>query len=516
LPLPSSPNPEALAAFRAGLQAFADASFEAARQSWTKAATLDPTLGAAQLRLALIDSLVSAEEQDARRAFKSALHFRSTLSPRDQVIVDAFEPYFQRQPPDLAECERRMAAATLASPDDPELAFYLGYVRFDRGQLATALAPFQRAAELDPGFALARSNVGGLLAYLGRFPEALDALDRCVEASPSATDCLWYRVLIDEQEGRCEDEERDVKRWIAKDEDDYYAYKLLARALFAENKPLETVTAALEQKWARLPEARKKRNELGDRALLAIAKGDFDAAEQHLLELERVVAAEPSALPHAEAAERLADLYVETGRPKLAARVATAFLKKREAWGEPHRVDDAAISEDSQPKLHAVLLHAGEENEAAFAAFRTSWLASWRAKTSDAYLGYLWIYAWASPTASPAEAERALVARGDFPSLPPFLPQTLALTYVGRVYALAGKVDEAVPVLRKAARACIGLEYPFLHAEAQVELGEALERSDKAGACSAYKVVIDAWGAAKPRSLLAERAKSLASRAGCK
>jgi hypothetical protein len=179
-------------------------------------------------------------------------------------------------------------------------------------------------------------------------------------------------------------------------------------------------------------------------------------------------------------------------------------------------VDDAAISEDAQPKLHAVLLHAGEETEAAFAAFRQQWLASWRGKTSDAYVGYLWIYAWAAPSTSPAEAERAMAARADFPSLPPFLPQTLALTHVGRVYARAGKVDEALPVLRKAARACIGLEFPFLHAEAQVELGEALERNDKAGACSAYRAVIDAWGAAKPRSLLAERAKSLASRAGCK
>jgi hypothetical protein len=182
-------------------------------------------------------------------------------------------------------------------------------------------------------------------------------------------------------------------------------------------------------------------------------------------------------------------------------------------------VDDAAISEDVQPKLHAVLLHTGEETEASFAAFRDSWLTSWRAKTSDAYVGYLWIYAWAGPTASRAEGERAMAARADFPSLPPFLPQTLALTHVGRAYALAGKADEALPVLRKAARACIGLEHPFLHAEAQVELGEALERnepSDKAGACSAYKAVIDAWGAAKPRSLLAERAKSLASRAGCK
>jgi serine/threonine-protein kinase len=517
LPLPTSSNADAVAAFRAGLQAFSDASFEAARQSWDRAVALDGTLGAAHLRLALIDSLVTSDEQDARRAFKNALHFRATLSARDQQILEAFEPYFQRQPPDLAECDRRMAALAAASPDDPELAFYLGYVRFDRGQLANALGPFQRAAELDPGFALARSNVGGVLAYLGRFEESQKALAGCLEASSSATDCLWYRVLIDEQAGACDAEEKELRAWIVKDQEDFYAYHLLAKVLYAQGRPLETVQAALEQKWAKLPEARRKRLEASDRASLAIVKGDFVEAEQRLRELERLLAAEPGALAHAEPARRLVDLYLETGRPKLAAEVADAFVKKLGAWTEPHRVDDAAISDDPQVAMHATLLHTGRETQAAFDAFRDRWVDEWRKKTSDAYVGYLWIYAFALPAESPAEGERAMAARASFPPLPPFLPQTLSLARVGKAYWLAGKAEEARPFLERASRVCLALDEPYLHTDALVLLGSALEQAgEHAGACRAWQSVVTQWGSAKPRSVRAETARGLLAKAGCK
>jgi serine/threonine-protein kinase len=517
LPLPASSNPEAVAAYRAGLQAFADAAMESAQQSLERAVALDPTLGAAHLRLAFVHSLVVADEQDARRAYKKALGFRATLTPRDRALLDAFEPYFQRQPPDLAECERRMTAAVAADPDDPELAFYLGYVRFDRGQLATALVPFQRATELDPGFALAHSNTGGVLAYLGRFGESLEELDRCLKVSSAATDCLWYRALIQEQAGECEAEERELRRWIAKDQEDYYPYQMLAKALFSEGRPLETIVAAYEQKWAKLPVARRKREELSDKASVAIARGDFAAAEANLLALEREVAAEPGALAHAEPADRLVDLYLETGRPKLAARVADGYLKRLAAWTEPHRVDDRALVDDPQPRMHAALRRAGTESAEAFEGFRDRWLAAWRSKTSDAYVGYLWIYGFAQPAFSRADAERALAARANFPPLPPFLPQTLSLAHVARVHWLTGDLAQAIPLLRRATRVCVSIEQPYLHAQAALELGLALEETgDKPGACSAWKLVLDSWGAAKPRSVHADKAKAFSLKAGCK
>jgi serine/threonine-protein kinase len=97
------------------------------------------------------------------------------------------------------------------------------------------------------------------------------------------------------------------------------------------------------------------------------------------------------------------------------------------------------------------------------------------------------------------------------------MPQTLSLGYIARTFWLAGRTDEALALLRSAARVCVALDQPYLHAEAEVLLGQALDRAgDKAGACAAWKTVVDPWGAAKPRSVHAETAKALAAKAACK
>ncbi len=47
-------------------------------------------------------------------------------------------------------------------------------------------------------------------------------------------------------------------------------------------------------------------------------------------------------------------------------------------------------------------------------------------------------------------------------------------------------------------------------------LGQALEQKrDTAGACAAYKVVLDRWGNAKPRSVTADKVKERVKALGC-
>jgi hypothetical protein len=51
---------------------------------------------------------------------------------------------------------------------------------------------------------------------------------------------------------------------------------------------------------------------------------------------------------------------------------------------------------------------------------------------------------------------------------------------------------------------------------AQLLLGDALAaKGDNAGACAAYKVVVDRWAGAKPRSITAEEAKRKAGKLAC-
>ena len=510
-------KPDAAAAFRAGMQAFRDASFDATRQSLERATTLDTTFGAAHLRLALMRSLVSAEEQEARHAFKNAIGFRATMDERDQQLLDAFEPYFQRDPSDFAEAEERMSKVASARPGDAEAWFWLGYVRFDRGRLTEALDAFTHASQLDPRFALALSNQGGILAYLGRFAESRVALDRCVTVSPAATDCLWYRVLIAEQDGRCSDADADLRTWIAKDADDFYAYQMLAKTLFAEGKPESAVIEAYEQKWRRQSEERRPRSKPFDLARLDVIAGRFSAAEGHLRQMERAVASEPGALAHAAPAQLLAQLYEETGRGAQAREIARGFLDRKDAWTQPHRVDDNAISEDVTPSIEGTLARTGGIDVVEQRRRRGAWLDRWKARTTGAYVGYLWVFAYAEPASTREAADEALAALPAFGALPPFFPQTLASAHVAKVYALAERWAEALPLLERASKVCLAIEDPFTHTQTLLRLGQAREATgDHDGACAAYELVVARWGKSTPASVSARKASGRRAAIGCR
>jgi serine/threonine-protein kinase len=517
LPPPPSSTPEAVAAYKAFLGSFRDADWNAAMRSLERAVERDPSMGAAQLRLAYMRSLESIDEGLVRSTFKQAVRDRASLDERDAALLDALEPYLQRDPSDPLECEHRLAQLRTRWPLDAELAYLLASVRFDRGDLRGALDAFDAAIAIDPGFALAASSKGGCLAYLGRFDDARDALVGAERASRTATEALWYRAEVDEQQGLCAAEEADVRTWLSRDPDDWYAYHWLGRALAAEGKPADAVRTALEQKWVRVePEKRAARQAI-DRALLDIVAGDFASAEKRLRELEQTLASEPGAQTHAEPSALLLRIAEETGRVDRAREVAERFLARKDAWSAPHRVDDVSIFLDPIPEMLAALSRAGALTPAQLDERRQAWMRTWRAKTSGPYVGDLWIAGWALPATTPEQAAAALRVLPEFGVLPPFSPTVPAGAFVGHVYRLAGRGAEAVEALRRGVATCTLLSEPFAHTRAGLELGLALEAAgDRAGACEAYAIPLERWGHARPRSVTAEAARARSASLGCR
>ncbi len=517
LPSPRSSAPEAVASYRAFLGSFRDADWDAAMTSLERAVERDPSMAAAQLRLAYMRSLESIDEGLVRTTFKQAARNRSMLDERDAALLDALEPYLQRDPSDPLACEHRLEELRKRWPLDAELAYLLASVRFDRGDLAAALEAFDAALAIDPGFAMAWSSKGGCLAYLGRLAEAREALAGAERTSQTGTEALWYRAEIDEQEGRCADEESDVRTWLSRDPDDWYAYHWLGRALAAEGKPPDAVRAALEQKWARVDADKRGAREAIDRALLDMVAGDFTQAEKRLLAVEQSLALEPGAQAHAEPSALLLRIAEETGRSDRARAIADGFLARKDAWAAPHRVDDVSIFLDPVPEMLGALSRAGALSPAALEERRGEWLRAWSAKTGGPYKGFLWIAGWAVPTTTAQQAGDALGALSEYGAAPRFSPTVPASGYVGRVYRLAGRTGEAVEALRRAAATCTVLSEPVAHTRAWLDLGLALEaQGDGAGACAAYQVPIARWGRAKPRSVTAEQARGRAAALGCR
>ena len=509
--------PEALAAYRSFQQSLRDAEWKAAIDALSTAAERDPSFAAAQLRLAFMRSLESVDEGQVRSTFMLAVRNRSTLDERDAGLLDALAPYLQSDPSDSAECERRMVELRRRWPLDAEIAYVLGSVCYDRGELSCALEAFDAALSIDPGFALAASSRGGCLAYAGRADEARAALESAAQLSRGATEPLWYLVELDEQQGRCADEEAHVRTWLSRDPSDWFGYDYLARALAAEGKPASTVLTALEQKWVRLEPDHRAKIEPIDRAYLDVATGDFVGAEQLVQELQRKLATEPGAQAHAESQALLVRVAEETGQPARARAVAEEFLARKDAWAPSHRVDEVSIFFDAVPVMLGVLARVGGLTPSALEQRRADWLGAWRAKTGAAFQGDLWIAGWADPATTPQDARAALDELPTFGGVPPFIPNRAAQAVVGRVDLLANRTDEAVDALRRGTATCTRLVDAVTNTRGWLDLGTALERrGDRAGACDAYRTVLDRWGHARPRSDSADRARQRVTALGCR
>ncbi len=513
--LPINPTtPEAAAAYQAGVQALRDGAMGGAIDNLTRATRLDPSLAAAHLRLALY-SLNGAVPTRSTGAFQRAVQLRGSLSPRDQELVTALEPYMNRERVDLAETERRLVALTQKRQDDAELAYLLGAVRFDSDARAM-MGELERAMRLDPAFVPPLAIRAHGLAYLGDLAGARRAFEQCARLAPTSSLCASYQASLDQQDGECARITETARRVLSAEPESATMMGHLAAAMASEGRPREAVQAILAQKADKTREAARAQTRERDLAKLAILFGDFDEAEARAKALAKVVASSSNQAAHASAALLLADVYLETGREREAAKLAETFMKTRDAWVPPTNVEDYAIRDDSTLPILTVMLRGGAIDKARFSADRAAWIENWRKAASPFYYGYLWIHGFAFPTETKEEAAEALAALDRYGPIPPYRSQMTADGAIGNVYRLAGKTEEALPYLRRGARACRALLEPVSSTRASLYLGLALEQAaDKDGACAAYRTVLDRWGSA-PRSQTASKARSHGRALGCR
>jgi serine/threonine protein kinase len=511
VPTPTT-NAEALAAYKAGLQASRDASLEGARRSFESAIRLDPTFAPALLRHSIV--AFDASPTEARQSFQRAAQLRNALDEHDQVLLDATEPYVQRQPSDFVEWERRLARAVERFGDDADLWYLLGNARAHRGGLRSAIDAYSRATLADPKFARALWATGETQAYLGDFDAALASLGRCLDGSPGATNCMNVEAWIYEDQQRCDAVEAIARRWIATETDSPTAYHLLANALLARGRPIETIEETLAQKWARTPERTRVATELVDRIHLDLLVGRFEDAERRALELARAVASEPTQDAHAKPALLLVQIRHEMGRDADAAKLADEYMKRKDAWVADPREEDFALAKDVMPEMLAALARVGRITPKELAARRAEWLGEWERGLASAFRSYLWLHGYAKPAETADDAKAALAALPSFEPLPRFRPMTYADGDIGKVYLLAGDAARAVPSLERAARSCVALDFPIAHMHAYEALGRAREATgDSGGACAAYAVVIERWGRARARTT--DRARGRRRALGC-
>ncbi len=508
--LPSS-VPAAMAAYKAGVQAEHDANREVAEASFLEAVAADPGMGAAHLRYA-ISALMREKGGIAHTHFSKATGLRATLGAVDAALLDAFEPLFDRQPPDWPETERRLDAASKRMPKETQLLNYLTKIRLQQNELDAAIEAADRALALDPRHAGALFAKQVALHKRGDTEGVVRVADQCLEAAPQAAACLTLQMDSYSYLGRCKEVERDAQRLISINPEGPGGFFSLAQAGFALGQAPDGVLESLKMEWKNQGDDAAW-SEAGDRSCLAALTGDAPALERALDAMDRISDEGRDAWQHMNAAWTRAETFTEFGSPDRAAEVARAFLERRSAWQEDPGLDLQAIAFDVLPMMSKVAQLGGKVSKEEFERRRDGWVSSWKARLSPGMHGYLWIYGHAQTATTPDEARAALAALPPYLPLPPERQLFIADAAIGHVYVMAGKPAEAVPFLQGASSRCDVFEDPFAYVHASLWLGEALaETGKKDEACRAYDRVIHAWSGfgAKSVTLREARAKALA------
>ncbi|MFT3764755.1 MAG: serine/threonine-protein kinase [Minicystis sp.] len=515
LPAPRSSSPEAIASYRQGLAAHR--RNEGARVAFARAVELDPTLAAAHLQL-VMRAAGSSIDDTARRHFDAARQHQAALSPRDRAILDALEPLVHRQPSDWTEAARRMSAVLARFPHDAQGWYAQAIILASAEGLPAAVAALDHALAEDPEYASAIWLRGEQLSYLGRFAEAKASFAACNQLTPTALDCSLGAAAILQQEGACDGMETVARQVIAAQvERRAPGYLTLARSLASQGKPAETVREAIRAGVSSLKDpADRRETEHLELTRWALWTGDFDAAERDARAYAELVEARRERAPHAQAALLLAEILEETDRGAEAGRAALSFLNRADAWEPDPRAEDFALAADATPRLLAVARRVGALGREDFSRRRAAWVADWERRVARDVRSYIWLHGYAAVADTPEDARAAMEALPRFGAIPPFRPRTFVWMGVGPAYLLTGRAAAAVPWLEGATRSCHALGFPVEHTHAHAWLGRAREaQGDTAGACAAYRVVLQRWGQARPRSVTLEFSRARLAALGC-
>ncbi|MDI1448656.1 serine/threonine-protein kinase [Polyangium sp. 6x1] len=492
LQLPPSNNPSAIEAYKVAMRSFRDADWNHAREALRTALEHDPNLAIAHLRLAMTIWApdTTAPSPEALSAYREAMRQRDNLSPRDRVLLSALQPAFGADPPDISGAAARLADMARLYPRDAEVFFLLSVYRiFDTPERQIEAA--RGAIALDPNYADAWQLLGRALAETDA-DGAIAAMERCTSIAPTAVDCFRERAQVESALGRCESAEAHFRRAVNDEKAYHGTLRWRAAMLYALGKSSAAVAESLGT-------ADEPTTAIEERAVVAAAYGDFDAAKRHAAEGLALVDKRPTLPDHARFALLAAEIELEVGREKEAAAIAQNFLDRRDGWRLGTPMDDPSVY------MMRILARTGALPKGELGARVDRWYEQARGG-SAIQKALVWSLAYGRGIEREEDALRALDTRPKdavWPKISYWVDEDL-----GRAFWLAGKKDEALPYMERAFKRCDRFHHVLSALRADLLYGRALEaRGDTAFACDVYGTILTRWGKAKPRSVTAEEAR---------
>jgi eukaryotic-like serine/threonine-protein kinase len=510
-PLPPSPGAPALAEAMQALRAADTAAAEAALE---RAIALDPTFAPAHLELGLVRLTTG---RSAQPHFTRANEHAKTLGERETKLLRALSPCAAKADGDMTDCigqVRALLAGDFAT--DPRLHAITAWLLLGTGEPGEGLAVATRGLDIDPRFAFGWLTRGALEAFLGRDDDALASFEACSKQAPGSTACLRAKAHLYSHLGEPSSCERTARVLVDRSPSDAGAALVLADALASNRRPAAEVRAAIDRAVALASEPSRAALRARLEGALAAREGDLRRA---IIKYEVAL----GALSYDSDSRRyrtilwpLLELLHETGDDERAAEIATQVQKRSPSDGGADALAPLSAVLHPVPMIVAARYRAKALDDDARKRALEMFARSAAGPHGRAQLPAIWIAAWGATAETKQQADDAFARlRAENVGTTWYEPGVPRLR--GRVARLAGRLDEAIEDLEPASRSCLALSAPTADIAASYELGLALEaKGDDAGACTAYRSVVELWGSAKPLPLTAKRAKKRRAAIGCK
>jgi tetratricopeptide (TPR) repeat protein len=335
------------------------------------------------------------------------------------------------------------------------------------------------------------------------------AAHSCVEARPTAVDCLAFLSRRAAFDGHCAEMDGYARRWIDADPDDPAAYETLGWSLAARGENDAAVREAFEQKWARLPEAARPAARLRDSIAFETLHGHFDAAMTHAQSALAALSADAPLLKRLTASFGVLVLASEMDDRRLVGEISSGILERASAATPPTPSEAAHfllfVASNRDPE------HAARWEEIRAAAFTRydDYITAQGANVRPFQRILPWIVGHAAGASTAARRKAAYAA---LPRYAPLPPPGMALDddlVIGTVLAANGESERGFAHLRSVTESCLVLETPLAVLRAYEVMGELHEAAgDTEAAKAAYEAVLARWGRATPRSRTVEAAKA--------
>jgi serine/threonine-protein kinase len=335
----------------------------------------------------------------------------------------------------------------------------------------------------------------------------------CLHEAPRATECLAHSIAASSSTGDCPAVAAGGRRWLAISPDDRWGSYYLAVGLLALGEPDEAVDEAIGKELALERSENRAASEARWVAAKAVRRGDLAAADRAA---EQLAAAEggSSFTFRADGTVLRVQLARERGDLAAAATLARGYMHRRKALSAPD------LDVDPLPLMLAAERAGGFVSGEELREQMDAWKKESHAQFGAELPPLSWIVA-ARVVTGHDDAVLAIASRPPLESLPletglGHVDRATNPAIIGRVSLLAGRFEEASPLLEEAARTCFVRDDPLTSILASLDLGATREAlGDKTGACTAYGNVLRPWGHAKPRSVSAEKARERAKALGC-